>query len=104
MRKVPLKLAVAGMKLAKPVINESGVILCDAGVVLKEQVIAQLSEVGVELITVEGEPRDAVGAEKSLDQQVADLQARFSRVQKDPLMNKIKGILLQRLREKAKGE
>jgi predicted transcriptional regulator len=104
MRKVPLKLAVAGMKLARPVINESGVILRDAGAVLTEEVIAQLSDLGVELIRIEGEPRDAVEAEKSLDQQIADLQARFSRVEKDPLMNKIKGILLQRLREKVKGE
>lgn len=102
MRKVPVKLAVAGMKLAKPVIIGSGVILCDAGEVLTEEIIARLSAAEVELIKIEGEPQDEDEVKKTLDQQIVDLQARFRRVEADPLMSKIKGMLLRRLREKAK--
>jgi hypothetical protein len=103
MQKVPLNLAVAGMKLAKPVTNNRGMVLYGGGAVLTKEIIARLSDAGVEQITVEGHPLDTGDGGKNLSQHIDDLHFRFRHVQGDPLMSKIKGLLLERLRERAEG-
>jgi hypothetical protein len=103
MQKVQLSLAAPGIKLAKPVTNKKGMVLYGVGTVLTKEIIALLSDIGVEQITVEGHPLDTGDTGKSLSQHIDDLHSRFRYVQGDPLMSKIKGLLLERLRERAEG-
>ncbi|MBW2601156.1 MAG: hypothetical protein JRD47_04400 [Deltaproteobacteria bacterium] len=99
MQKIPLKLATPGMKLAKAVINDRGMTLCGAGTELNEETLARLARIEVERITVEGHPVELDGEGKGLSQQIDELHARFRKVDKNPLMKKIKNVLLEILTE-----
>jgi hypothetical protein len=101
MQKVPLSLAAPGMKLAKPVTNKRGMVLYGAGAVLTKEIIARLSDMGVEQITAEGHLLDTGDTGKDLSQHIDELHSRFRYVEGDPLMSKIKSLLLERLRERA---
>jgi inorganic pyrophosphatase/exopolyphosphatase len=101
MQKIPLKLAKAGMKLAKPVSNDRGMTLCGAGTELTEVTIARLFDMDVKRITVVGHPINTGREEKSISQQIDELHTRFSKVERDPLMRKIKNIFLDVLKEGA---
>ena len=101
MQKIPFELAAVGMKLAKPVNNKRGMALCGVGTELTEDIIARLSKMEINWITVEGHPVDTGESEKSLSQQVDELHDRFRHVEGDPLMRKIKNIFLKRLKEGA---
>jgi hypothetical protein len=104
MQKIPLELAAAGMKLAKPVKNERGMILCGAGTELTEATVGRLSDMGVRRITVQGHPVDTGEQEKPLADEIAELNARFRLVEGDALMSKIKNIFSKRLQGRAEEE
>ena len=89
------------MKLAKPVNNDRGMTLCGAGVVLTEALIARLSDMGIKRLTVEGHPTGTNGEGQSLDQAIDALNARFRHVEDDPIMSKVKGVLLEYFKQKA---
>jgi hypothetical protein len=99
-QKIPFSLAAPGMKLAKPITNEQGMTLCGEGTELTEVLINRLSNMEVTRIVVEGHPVDTGKPEKNLDQLVEELHARFIQVETDPLMLKIKTIILERLKKK----
>jgi hypothetical protein len=101
MQKILLKQATAGMKLAKPVENDRGMILCGAGTELTEDTIDRLVRMEVKKITVEGHPVDTGQEQKSLDQLLKELDGRFQKVADDPLMRKIKNMISQVLTEQA---
>jgi hypothetical protein len=101
MQKILLKQATAGMKLAKPVENDRGMILCGAGTELTEDTIDRLVRMEVKRITVEGHPVDTGQEQKSLDQLLKELDGRFQKVADDPLMRKIKNMISQVLTEQA---
>jgi hypothetical protein len=98
MQNVTLERAAEGMKLAKPVTNKRGMILYGAGVVLTFDIIARLSEMGVEQITIDGHPPSTADEKKSLSLQIKELNARFRNVEEDPLMGKIKNLILTQLK------
>jgi hypothetical protein len=104
MQKIPINLATPGMKLAKSVANDRGIVLCGPGTELTEEIIARLSNTGAKRITVEGHPIDTGDAGESLGQQIDELHARFRKVEGDPLMKKIKNIFLEGLKERANQE
>ena len=104
MQRIPIDLATPGMKLAKPVANDRGIVLCGPGTELTEEIITRLSDMGAKRITVEGHPVDTGDSEKSLGQKIDELHARFRKVEGDPLMRKIKDIFLERLKERANQE
>ena len=102
MQKIPLKRAMPGMKLAKPVVNDRGMTLVGAGTQLTEDTIDRLVGMEVKRITVEGHPIDTGKEEKSLDQMLGELDGRFRKVKDDPLMKKIKNMISEVLKEQAK--
>lgn len=104
MQKIPIDLATPGMKLAKPVANDRGIVLCGPGSELTEEMITRLSDMGIKRITVEGHLVDTGDAGKSLGHQIDELHARFRKVEGYPLMRRIKDIFLERLRERANEE
>jgi len=99
MQNIPLELATVGMKLAKPVKNQRGMMLCGVGTELTKDILARLSDMEVKQIIVEGPPGDKGEMEKTLSKQIDELHARFWHVEGDPLMRKIKNIFLERLKE-----
>jgi len=100
MQKIPLSLAKPGMKLAKSVLNEKGLVLCGEGVELSDALISRLSNMGIPKITVEGHPVDTGVAEKPPEEQLRDLEKRFEKISSDPVMKMIKEIFEKRIREK----
>jgi hypothetical protein len=101
MQRIPLELVKPGMKLAKVINNDRGMTLCGAGVELTEALIARLSDMGIKRITVEGHPTGTSDKGQSLGEQIDALNARFRHVEGDPLMSKVKNILLEHFKQKA---
>ena len=92
------------MKLGKSVTNERGMALCGAGTELTQEIINRLSSMAVKRITVEGRPLDTGDSEKSISEQIEELNTRFRKVEGDPLMRRIRDIFLERLRQKVPEE
>lgn len=101
MQKIPLDMAKAGMKLAKPVQNQDGRVLCGDGVELTDSLIAKLENMDVEKVTVEGFPVSMPGMErKSLKTELEELEERFKKIKSDPVLLGIKGIFKEQLIKK----
>jgi hypothetical protein len=92
MQKIPITLATAGMVLAKEIKasdDPASMTICGKDVKLTESLIDRLRQMGIQTVSVEGHPVSIPG-EASLDEMLAALDRRFSRVAGDPLMAKIK--------------
>ena len=90
MQKVPITLVKPGMILAKPVTNEKGMPLCAEGTELSANLINRLKKMNVPSLTLEGHPVDLGDAEKTPREKLQDIAARFSRVDGDPIMDKLR--------------
>jgi hypothetical protein len=94
MQNIPIKLATPGMVLAKEIKNpdeSSSMPVCGQGVKLTASLLDRLQTMGIQAVIVEGHPVKLEG-EATLEQMLEALDLRFSRVQEDPLMMKIKTI------------
>lgn len=81
MQKIPISLAEAEMVLGRDVFkNDSpaGIPICGKGTVLTTPLIMRLQNMGVQSIYVEGHPVHQEG-DKSLDEQLVDLEKRFAK-------------------------
>ncbi len=75
-----------GAKLAKPVVNESGMILIGEGTVLKESHIDRLQGMSINTVFVEG----TAGPSKTREELLAELDARFKKTEDEPYMPTVK--------------
>lgn len=94
MQKIPFSLAQPGMILARDVIrvdNPNGPPICGKGLVLTEPLIERLANLDVQSITVQGHPLNIDG-DKTLEEDLEDLERRFRFVSDDPLAEKLKNI------------
>lgn len=94
MQKIPIALAKPGMILGQDIKSSedpAAMTVCGKGVALKESLIERLQEMGVQTLTVEGHPVKMEG-ESSVEEMIAALDQRFTRVAGDPLMMSIKEI------------
>ncbi len=92
MQKIPVKLAAPGMKLAKPVTRENGMVVIAEGAELSESLIARLEQMNIERITVKGNPVDMNGdGSSSWDKRAERLDHLFRRYRKDKWMSRVKG-------------
>lgn len=94
MQTIPIVLAEPDMILAREVKradNPQGPPVCGRGTVLTASLIERLRNLGVKMVTVEGHPV-AVEGEKTLEELLADLDRRFSKVENFPLMQRLKEI------------
>ena len=89
MRKISAESAKAGMRLVRPITNESGITLFGEGSVLTDHFIARIRSMHVPFIFVEGDaaPRRPLREELSL------LDARFRKTEQEPNMGALKEIL-----------
>ena len=88
--------ATPGMVLAKDVLTPEGRVLCGKGTVLTETLIERLQKIELPFITVQGHPVKVEG-EKSLVEEVAELEARFRDVGQIPPLVYLKKRLIKRL-------
>ncbi|GAB6125269.1 hypothetical protein [Humidesulfovibrio idahonensis] len=87
MQKIPLTLAKAGMKLAKPITKANGMPIIAAGVELSDSLISKLDGMGIDKVFVVG---DAVAASQNPSERVLRLDHLFRRMEADPFMGQVK--------------
>lgn len=87
--------AAEGMVLAKDVMTAEGRILCGKGTALTSTMIERIRKMDISRITVEGHPVQMEG-EKSLEQELREIEKRFSRVRHVPPLVYIKKKIMQR--------
>ena len=93
MQRIPLEKAKPGMVVAKPVANDSGVVLIGAGTELSEAAIERLNSLEIAYVIVKGRPLDTGTPEKPLEQLYAELDERFTLVANDKLCMQIKNLI-----------
>ncbi|HHL40993.1 MAG TPA: hypothetical protein ENJ37_10850 [Deltaproteobacteria bacterium] len=93
MQKIPISLAGAGMVLARDVFRggSGGIPVCGRGTVLTDELIGRLRSMGIEAVVVEGRPVKGEEGE-TLEEVLASLDRRFSRVESDRTMMAVKEI------------
>jgi hypothetical protein len=87
--------AAEGMVLAKDVMTAEGRILCGKDTVLSATMIDRIRRMDIGRITVKGHPVPVEG-EKSLEQELRDIETRFSRVSHVPPLLYLKKRIMQR--------
>lgn len=96
MQQILIMQAADGMVLARDVETPEGRVLCGKGTALSASIIARILKMEVSHITVEGHPV-AVEGEKTLEQELRDIEKRFSKVKHVPPLMFIKKKIMQRL-------
>ncbi|HKN18309.1 MAG TPA: hypothetical protein VJW95_00825 [Dissulfurispiraceae bacterium] len=83
-----MELLKPGAKLAKPIVNDSGMILIGEGVELKDSHIARLQDMCISTVFVEG----TTGPSKTTEEMLAELDERFRKTEGEPHMGTVKRI------------
>ena len=96
MQKILLAQAEEGMVLAREIETQEGRVLCGKGTELSAGLLSRLARMEIVSIIVAGHPVADAG-QKSLAEEMADIEERFSRVNKIAPLHYIKKRLLQQL-------
>lgn len=86
MPKIQVAKLEPGMKLAKPIVAKSGMIMLGEGTELSDTWIERIKDMDIATVFIEGAPIQAIPKEEAL----ANLEARFAKVEGKPYMNLIK--------------
>lgn len=89
MKKLSITETEPGMVVARPVATSNGMVMVQPGAVLTAEIVSRLSNLGVDVIWVEGTSADA----KPLEAQLAELDHRFAGHEGDPLMMELKDVV-----------
>jgi hypothetical protein len=98
MQRIPLEKAKPGMVVAKPVANDTGVVLIGAGTELTEAAIEKLKGLEIPCVIIKGRPLDTGTPEKPLEQLFAELDERFTLVAGDKLCMQIRDMIKKDLK------
>lgn len=90
--------AKEGMILAKDVLTAEGRVLCGKGTLLTSTLIERIHRMDIVQLTVEGHPLATPG-EKSLQEELLEIEERFSGVNKVPPLVYLKKRLMKKLVE-----
>ncbi|WP_285907949.1 hypothetical protein [Pseudodesulfovibrio pelocollis] len=103
MQKIPIDLARPGMKLARPVLKDGGMVIMAEGMELSDSLIARLAAMKIERITVEGHPVDlgGAGAGTRYAERVERIEVLFRGYGEDKWMARVKERMGQYFRIKA---
>lgn len=96
MKRIPVAAAEPGMALARPVLNQAGLIVLTAGTELDEDLVRRLQRMGLTAIYVEGAADAGTGT--SLADREAQLEKRFRQVAEDPVQQMIREVVRAQLR------
>lgn len=94
MQNIPISLAEPGMVLARDIMrkdNPDGPPICGRGMALTESLIERLQNMGIPTVMVEGHPLHIEG-EQTLEEMLEALDLRFSKVEENPMMMKLKDV------------
>lgn len=94
MPKVLISKLKPGMKLAKPVKNESGMILLGENTELSDSLIRRLENMNIESVSIIAEAQN----EKSPEELLAELAQRFNKTENEPHMGLIKRLFEEHIR------
>lgn len=94
--------AEEGMILGRDVITPEGMVLCGKGTALSPNLIERLKKMEVSHVLVEGRPVEVEG-ERSLAEELAEVDRRFSRVEDTPPLMYLKKKVKERLVTSRKG-
>lgn len=86
MKKIATESAAVGAKLARPIVNDSGITLFGEGTILDERSIERIKSLGIDYVYVEG----ASSPRRPLEEELVALEKRFSKVADVPYMTTIK--------------
>jgi predicted metal-dependent phosphoesterase TrpH len=89
MRKIPTDDLSPGMKLAKSVLSQNGMVLLSEGTELTERWIERIQDMGLDGVSIDAPAEQTISREDAL----AQLDARFKLVVNQPRMANIKSIL-----------
>ena len=95
MQRISISDLKPGMVVAKPVTNESGMVLLSEGTVLTDSLISRLGRMDLSHISVQG----GSSTSKSREQMLAELELRFKMTGSEPYMNIIKDAIKARIEE-----
>ncbi|MDH4321475.1 MAG: hypothetical protein OEV73_08270 [Desulfobulbaceae bacterium] len=101
MQQILIAQAGEGMILAKDVETAEGRVLCGKGTELTGCLVERLKKMEVTHVTVEGHPVEDAN-EKTLEQELLDIERRFSRVKHIPPLRHLKKRLMERAVEARK--
>jgi hypothetical protein len=93
MRKIAVDKLEPGMKLAKPVLAASGIVLLGEGTELNETRIERIGDMNITSVFIEGVSVQALPKEEML----AQLNARFKDVEDKPHMGMLKKIVQEHI-------
>jgi len=82
-----------GMKLSKPIMNESGMVLLPQGTVLTDAHIRRIENMDLTAVSIEGGNEQR----KPKEEVLAEIDARFSLSEDQPLMQMMKRILKEHI-------
>lgn len=89
MKRVLIDRLKPGMKLAKPVVNDAGMILIGDGTLLSDTHINRLQNMSISSVFIEG----TAGPAKTGEELLAELDARFRKTENEPYMATLKRIM-----------
>jgi hypothetical protein len=98
-RRIAVSDLQAGMVVAKPIMNDGGMVMLSEGTTLTDSLISRLGKMmETAYVFVEGE---APGA-KSCAERLADLELRFKKTENEKYMSTIKNAIKTRIEEVCK--
>ncbi len=96
MQQILCQQAREGMVLAKDVQTPEGRTLCGKGTALTETMIARFVKMEISHVAVEGHPVKVEG-EKTIKEELQDIETRFSRVKHVPPLMFLKKRIMERM-------
>lgn len=95
MRRITIDDMQAGMVVAKPIMNEGGMVMLSEGTTLTDSLISRIGRMELSHIYIVG---DAPGA-KTCAERLVDLDRRFKKTENEKYMDTIKNAIKSRIEE-----
>ncbi|MEE9913226.1 MAG: hypothetical protein K4571_16065 [Deltaproteobacteria bacterium] len=93
MPKISVDKLEPGMKLSRPIVGKTGMVMLGEGTELTEKWVERIRDMEITSIFVEGPPIQTISKEEAL----ANLDARFALVEGKPFMNVIKKLVREHI-------
>lgn len=94
MQRLPVRLLEPGMRVARPVVSETGITLVNANAEITKQLIVRLENMHISSVLVHGAPVPlAEYMPRSLEDKLRDLDIGFSNAGDDENMRKLRVLL-----------
>lgn len=93
MPKIPVENLKPGMKLARAVENDSGMVLMGAGTELTYSTIERLSTMNISGVFIEGSTEPT----KTKEEMLSELDARFKKTENEPHMADLKRVMQEHI-------